>query len=201
MYSTVTIGNIASHKRRETSARATVLVGYIPVSKLECFSESRRSNEQLKLFHQCMRIILESLIAAGETGLDMTCADGFVRRIFPILAAYIADHPEQCLIACCKESRCPRCIVPANRRGDETDKDNPEVSWDRRQQLETIATLIMQSKGQRPEEFVNEGLKAATPFWADLPHANIFICITPDLLHQLHKGLFGDHVRKWSHIL
>ncbi|KAI6106268.1 hypothetical protein EDD16DRAFT_1695558 [Pisolithus croceorrhizus] len=52
--------------------------------------------------------------------------------------------------------------------------------------------------GLYPPEFVAQGLRPIfSPFWADLPHANIFTAITSDILHQLHQGIFKDHFKKW----
>ncbi|KAF8871625.1 hypothetical protein BD779DRAFT_1613911 [Infundibulicybe gibba] len=148
----LTLGNISKEIRRRPSAHATILLGYLPVPKLQCYSDATRSLAGYRLFHHCMGKILTSLIEAGKTGVEMVCADGFVRLIYPILAAYVTDYPEQCLVSCCMENRCPRCTVDPNNRGNSTPSPDRNVP-------STLETLYAQEHGCEPEKFTRDGIR------------------------------------------
>lgn len=139
-----------------------------------------------------MRSLLAPLIKAGTEGVDMVCADGFIRKVYPIVAVYIADHPEQCLVACCQENHCPKCLVHPDKRGQAFDITNA------RDPSKTASLIQDALRGTKTSAFNEAGLRPITPFWIDLPHCDIFTCLTPDLLHQLHKGVFKDHTVKWA---
>ncbi|KAI8977704.1 hypothetical protein BD414DRAFT_580162 [Trametes punicea] len=184
----LTIGNIDKATRKCPSHRAMVLLGYLPTSKLQCFSTAERSLQGYRVFHYAMSLLLAPLVASGRDGINISCADGWVRRVFPILAAYLADHPEQCLVTCCKENRCPTCPIHPDDRGELVDTcyRDPDDTLSAIQDPLNSAHFEAQGLRHIPE-----------PFWAKLPHTNIFTAIAPDLLHQLHKGVFKDHLVKW----
>lgn len=187
----LSIGNIPKSVRRQVSSHATVLIGYIPVSKLECFSAGEpRRYASYRLYHHCMTQILKPLVEAGTSGVSMVCADGGVRMVFPILAAYVADHPEQCLVTNVQENHCPKGKIRPENRGDLQGCVPRSVN-------ETLELLDSHRRGETEEE-LPDGLRPVySPFWQRLPHCDIFSCITPDFLHQLHKGVFKDHLVSW----
>ncbi|KAL6300198.1 hypothetical protein BKA93DRAFT_740929 [Sparassis latifolia] len=188
----LSIGNISKETRCQSSARAMILIGYLPVSKLKCFTKDSRSLVGYRLFPHCMSLLLAPLVKAGKNGVNTICADSFIQQIYPIVASYVVDYPEQCLVACCSENCCPRCIVNLREHGEMLD------TLLFRDPNETYDTLQKQKKGLEPAAFKGEGLRTMyKPFWHDLPHCDIFACFTPDLLHQLHKGVFKDHLVSW----
>ncbi len=58
--------------------------------------------------------------------------------------------------------------------------------------------IIQKAAGANPPDFKKLQLRLVDPFWKDLLYCNIFNCFQPDLLHQLHKGLFKDHIVNWA---
>jgi hypothetical protein len=138
-----------------------------------------------------MKELVRPLEEAGRVGVEMACGDGFVRNCFPILAAYIADNPEQTMVACCQRNLCYRCTVKRDERGEY--KQSPD-----RDHKATAQALDAETRGRTTALFVNQGLRPlGSPFWANLPHCNIYMALTPDILHQLHKGVFKDHLMEW----
>ncbi|KIK60605.1 hypothetical protein GYMLUDRAFT_115481, partial [Collybiopsis luxurians FD-317 M1] len=122
----LTIGNLPKSLRRKPKMRACVLIAYLSVDKISKggISKTELRLRNYELFHRSMAVVLEPLKAAGNPkggGVEMVGGDGAVRRVYPILAAYVADYPEQCLVSCTKYGMCPKC----RRRADELELPTP----------------------------------------------------------------------------
>lgn len=130
----------------------------------------------------------------------MTCGDGWVRKVHPVLAAYVADYPEQCLVSCTKYGTCPRCQCPAENLGDSTSWDprNPEWTTGVMSEARTETTTATDFHKHCMERGVSSSVYA--PFWRGFPYTNINLSITPDVLHQLYQGVF-KHLVSWVQIL
>ncbi|KIO21736.1 hypothetical protein M407DRAFT_45836, partial [Tulasnella calospora MUT 4182] len=194
----LTLGSIAKQVRRQPSRRATILLGYLPIPTLSCCSPVTQQLKGYEVFHACMARLLEPMITAGTHGVSVLCSNGRKRHVFPLLAAYCADHPEQCVVACSKENRCPKGSIGQDERG------GLELCWGRDQDS-TLAALqeVLNAKTTSErrsalESLHTDGIQVVfEPFWKHLPHCDIFSALMPDILHQLHKGVFHAHLVSW----
>ncbi|KAF8598354.1 hypothetical protein BDV93DRAFT_561399 [Ceratobasidium sp. AG-I] len=174
-------------------------IGNLPkrlrLPKLDCeTNEKTRRQTKRNLFHRCMEELLAPLVEASKVGVEVLCSDRGMRCIYLLLAAYIADYPEQCKIACTKQTYCPLCTVTPDARGDLGDsplRDQDDVLW-----------VMVEHEEVGSARYKNLGLFAVKPFWADHQFIDIGSLFVPDLLHQLNKGVFKDHLAKWTqHIM
>ncbi|KAH9916450.1 uncharacterized protein B0H18DRAFT_939252 [Fomitopsis serialis] len=115
------------------------------------------------------------------------CPDGHYRKVIYSLGPFIADYPEQVYLSGVVQGHCPKCFAstdslepgePRFRDLTQCIKDtyahDPEVLWD--------------AFGIAP------GVK---PFTDHFPRADIHEALSPDLLHQVIKGTFKDHLVEW----
>ena len=139
-----------------------------------------------------MRDVLHPIIVPGETGVAMKGGDGVWRRCHPIFANFVGDYPEQVLVTCTYRGRCPKCNVTPGELG-ENQPFPPRLH-----QL-AIDTYLLADEEVHVFHAAcrNAGLKPVYhPFWESLPLADIFISITPDVLHQLLQGTM-KHLIRW----
>ncbi|KAF8595747.1 hypothetical protein BDV93DRAFT_456186, partial [Ceratobasidium sp. AG-I] len=187
----LTIGNISKNVRRRASSYATSIVGYLPIDEFtDIPGKARGKRLKGELIHRAMRSIIEPLETAGRDGVEMWCADGCLRRVYPLLAAFVGDWPEQNDMACTIRSSCPVCLKDKDGRGDCSTAPF-------RNRAATLAAIDRYQTTGRTRGLVKLGLKPWWPWWANLPGVEFSRCITPDLLHQWHKGLFKGHAMKW----
>ncbi|KAJ7757871.1 hypothetical protein B0H14DRAFT_3598556 [Mycena olivaceomarginata] len=185
----LTLGNIPKALRRKPSENACILLAYLSVDKIPRKNISKQGikSRNQKLFHASMRLILQPLIEAGNNGMEVEGGDGQVRRVYPILASYVADYPEQCLVGCSKYGTCPKCL----RSAADLQESLPDT-------LRTPDWTL----GNKFHDYCMEHEVAGVhqPFWEGFPLTNISLSLTPDVLHQLYQGVF-KHLVGWCQSL
>ncbi|KIL57407.1 hypothetical protein M378DRAFT_188439 [Amanita muscaria Koide BX008] len=134
------------------------------------------------LFHSSLTQILSPLLPAIEKPVVLRCADGHYRCVMFGLGPYIADYPEQVLLACVVQG----CTANSKDLDGERGRRTHEHTHATRR---AFAPNILWSQ----YGIVN----GITPFTGEFPYADIHELISPDILHQLIKGIFKDHLVTW----
>ncbi|KAJ6607956.1 hypothetical protein B0H10DRAFT_2166674 [Mycena sp. CBHHK59/15] len=122
-----------------------------------------------QLFHSSIHRILQPLKPYMKQPRITRYADGHFRRTIYGLGPYIADYPEQALLTCIIQGYCPRYHTEALLEG-----STLKELWD---DFGIVGDIV--------------------PFTTDFPRADIHELISMDLLHQIIKGTFKDHVVDW----
>ncbi|KAK7054546.1 hypothetical protein VNI00_003744 [Paramarasmius palmivorus] len=139
------------------------------------------------LFHESLRMVFEYLRPFMTKPDIVRLPDGYYRRVVYSLGPYIGDYPEQVLLACIVQGWCSRCTA----RHDDLDGGGGPCSHKHTKLVEQV----MPSATRQWDEYgIISGIK---PFTASFPRADIHASIAPDILHQLIKGTFKDHLVTW----
>jgi hypothetical protein len=193
----MSIGNIPKDIRRKPTQRTQMLMGYIPTTQLEYIkNKSAQCRALANLFHTCMHKLLSPIESYGKTSIAMVTGNGIWCRCHPILATFVGDYPEQSLVICTQNGRCPKCTVPQG-----------ELASHEVFPLQDIreARDVFSLCDGNPTTFHAAAWQASLkptyhPFWERsrerLPFTNIFLSITSDVLHQIHQGIV-KHLVRW----
>ncbi|KAG6372404.1 hypothetical protein JVT61DRAFT_7877 [Boletus reticuloceps] len=108
----LTIGSLPKSIRQKPSHHGQILLAYLPTARLTNVSNKSACRRIMaNLFHACLGHIIAPLRNVGIDGIDITSGDGVHRQGHPILASYISDYPEQCVVTGAYNSDCP-CTSP-----------------------------------------------------------------------------------------
>jgi hypothetical protein len=196
----LTVGNIASKARNRPSERAWVLIAYIPSPEF-LDADKIRGTLINRVYHQCMRIILGSLVNAGLNGVRIVDSKGHIRHCHLVVAGHLADLPEQHLIAVASRSTSPFAIVWSCNFGDPTPRPPRTREWILAQ-IRAACEEADPHDINRYQDFARKrGLNGVhRPFWADLPRYQPELVSCPDILHGV-IGFWRAHLLKWTRTL
>src|SRR5712671_1356351 len=190
----LTIGNIPKDICQKPSHRAQMLIAYLPTSKLEQIKVKATRHRALRnLFHACMRHLLGLISPLGEVGIPMVSGDGVWRRCHPVFATFVGNYPEQTLVTCTYYGCCPKCLVHLDQLGEHRHFPGRDHN--------KVIEAYLQAEGEDTRPFHaachEAGVKPVFhPFWESFLLVDIFLSITPDILHQLLQGVV-KHLISW----
>ncbi|KAF8490678.1 hypothetical protein F5888DRAFT_1807962 [Russula emetica] len=181
-------GNLSNIARR-AHGNALLPVAFLPIPKT---TKKHRKSAKYQVFcrqmyHACLARVFQPLKVGMTTPEVVRCPDGHFRRAIYGLGPYIADYPEQVWLAAIVQGWCPKC---------DAKPDNLDAGGARlRSQIKTELLINSWDPGILWTDF---GVRAdIIPFTSSFPRADIYQLLSADLLHQIIKGTFKDHIVMW----
>ncbi|KAH0838763.1 hypothetical protein J3R83DRAFT_7138 [Lanmaoa asiatica] len=199
----LSIGNVHNSARR-SHRNGVALIGFLatPKTTREEAKTARFRKFRRQLFHVSLSRILQVLKPHMTQWEVVRCGDRHYRRAVYGLGPYIADYEEQALLACIVRNWCARCLGHRTnldeggllRSRDHTDILVEELDVDDLwNEFGIVADIVVSVFSC----CCNIGTHYSQPFTNDFPRADICQLLSPDILHQLIKGVFKDHLVDW----
>ncbi|KAI9453314.1 hypothetical protein BJY52DRAFT_1205512 [Lactarius psammicola] len=187
----ISLGNVHNSVRRaHRNALSLLALLAIPKTTREYADKANFRKFRRQLFHSSLENILSPLTPHMSKPRITRCADGHYRHVIYGLGPYIADYPEQALLACIVQNWCPKCTAAP---------DNLDGTTGAIPRTHVHTNVLVNSGGVDLRELWDDyGIVGdLIPFTMAFPRSNIHELLAPDLLHQIIKGAFKDHIVDW----
>ncbi|VDC06117.1 unnamed protein product [Peniophora sp. CBMAI 1063] len=182
------LGNVTNSARRaHREAITPIAFLHIPHAPRDEAKTAEFRIFKKQLYHASITHILSPLRRGMTTPDVVKCPDGHFRRAIYEIGPFIADYPEQVVLAGIVQNRCPKCLLQATELEDGAGPRRTRAKYDHAMEHLDAEDL-----------WDTYGIVCdVVPFTNEFPRADIYELITPDLLHQLIKGSFKDHIVSW----
>ncbi|KAG0132972.1 hypothetical protein HOY82DRAFT_483212, partial [Tuber indicum] len=193
----MTIGNILSKTRNKASKHATVLLALLPVLPKMLGVTARDANQRQinnEILGDLMEAIFAPMVAQGDSGIKVECADGNVRLYFPHLAVWIADHLENVTSHGIQQNQYTVCKVRPEQLGSHLRRCAANRDY---RKYENLFQKYCDNDQQATQELTNHGFKLLPSVFWGLPNVQQYDLPKPDLLHVVYLGIFKANLTKW----
>ncbi|KAF9230845.1 hypothetical protein BU15DRAFT_56804, partial [Melanogaster broomeanus] len=193
----ISLANIDASIRSKSSLHAYLLLALLPIAKFTHKTTRVRSLLQDWLVHQALNLVLAPLKTAATVGIMMSDPVGNLHYCYTPLVSYIADTPEESLLAATGPKASPITTATSKEFGD--DYCHPPRTGEI-----TLAAIRTVCTQHPPTDYKNflKAIKSlrlngvVEPFWKDWPLSGPSDFLKPEPLHHFH-GMFWAHDAKW----
>ncbi|KAI6022479.1 hypothetical protein BKA83DRAFT_4054337, partial [Pisolithus microcarpus] len=193
----LSLANIHAGVRMKATSHSFALAAYLPIPKFRNVLPAVQAVLSARVYHFAVSIVMKNLKLANRDGTVLSDPNGDLHIIHTPLVAWIADYPEQLLVACVSSKNSPISVAAADHFGDPT----PHPPRLRQNTLAAIREACVACDPCNIVAFHKVCLArrlngVVEPFWGDWGDACPSLFLTPDTLHQWHKFYF-DHCLQW----
>ncbi|KAI5988015.1 hypothetical protein EDD15DRAFT_2199192 [Pisolithus albus] len=193
----ISLANIDASICSKTSLHGYLLLALLPIPKFVHKTTRIRGLLQDRLIHQALNRVLTPLKTAATVGIMMSDPAGNLQYCYTPLASWIADTPEECLLAATSPKASPITTATSKNFGDPFHHPPHTSSI-------TLSAIQRACTEQDPFDYKNfiKVIRAlhlnsvVEPVWKGWPLSEPSDFITPEPLHHFHRFSW-DHDTRW----